>query len=169
MKRKILHSIVYSIGAIFGLFILLALLIPKPEPATGAPAPVQHVEQTTQAPTPIEAANISTTTPMPELANSSPPLFTYYSVLSVVDGDTVKIRMNGNEETIRLIGMDTPETVDPRKPVQCFGREASNKAKELLSGIKVHIEMDASQGNEINMAGCSHISIEKMGFFIIDI
>lgn len=71
---------------------------------------------------------------------------TYYSVAEVVDGDTIKINMGGKVETLRLIGMDTPETVDPRKPVQCFGKEASNKAKELLSGKKVRIETDATQG-----------------------
>ena len=54
--------------------------------------------------------------------------------------------MDGKTETLRLIGIDTPETVDPRKPVQCFGKEASNKAKELLTGKKVRIEMDGSQG-----------------------
>src|SRR3989338_2802421 len=57
-----------------------------------------------------------------------------YSVVSVVDGDTVKLSIDGTTQTIRLIGLDTPETVDPRKPVQCFGKEASNKAKELLAG-----------------------------------
>lgn len=72
--------------------------------------------------------------------------YTYYSVSEVVDGDTVKINMNGKVETLRLIGLDTPETVDPRKPVQCFGKEASNKAKELLSGKKVRIETDPTQG-----------------------
>src|SRR3989344_2606113 len=56
-----------------------------------------------------------------------------YSVVSVVDGDTVKLSIDGTTKTIRLIGLDTPETVDPRKPVQCFGKEASNKAKELLT------------------------------------
>jgi endonuclease YncB( thermonuclease family) len=70
----------------------------------------------------------------------------YYSVTNVVDGDTIKIDNDGKIETLRLIGMDTPETVDPRKPVQCFGLEASNKAKELLSGKKVYIEKDSSQG-----------------------
>jgi micrococcal nuclease len=60
--------------------------------------------------------------------------------------DTIKINMNGKTETLRLIGIDTPETVDPRKPVQCFGKEASNKAKELLSGKKVRIELDPTQG-----------------------
>ena len=54
--------------------------------------------------------------------------------------------MNGTTETLRLIGIDTPETVDPRKPVQCFGKEASNKAKELLTNKKVRIEKDSTQG-----------------------
>jgi endonuclease YncB( thermonuclease family) len=72
--------------------------------------------------------------------------YEYYSISSVVDGDTVKVNINGTVETLRLIGMDTPETVDPRKPVQCFGKEASNKAKELLTGKKVRIEEDSSQG-----------------------
>jgi len=71
---------------------------------------------------------------------------TLYTVVSVVDGDTLKITINGKTETLRLIGMDTPEVVDPRKTVQCFGKEASNKAKELLSGKKISIEADASQG-----------------------
>ncbi|TRZ78304.1 hypothetical protein D4R87_01005 [bacterium] len=53
--------------------------------------------------------------------------------------------MNGTNETIRMIGINTPETVDPRKPVECFGKEASNKAKELLSGQLVELESDTSQ------------------------
>lgn len=85
-------------------------------------------------------AQTSQTTPVPSSQ------YTYYSVTDVVDGDTVKISMNGTITTLRLIGMDTPETVDPRKPVQCFGKEASNKAKELLLGKKVRLEMDSSQG-----------------------
>ena len=70
----------------------------------------------------------------------------YYLVTKVVDGDTITVSINGKSETLRLIGIDTPETVDPRKPVQCFGKEASNKAKELLSGRKVRIEKDPTQG-----------------------
>lgn len=70
-----------------------------------------------------------------------------YSVTQVVDGDTIKVLMNGKVETIRLIGMDTPETVDPRKPVQCFGQEASARAKDLLSGQRVALEADSSQGD----------------------
>ncbi len=68
------------------------------------------------------------------------------SVISVVDGDTIKVLIEGKTTTLRLIGIDTAETVDPRKPVQCFGEEASKKAKELLTGRKVRIEQDSSQG-----------------------
>jgi len=69
-----------------------------------------------------------------------------YSVADVVDGDTVKLNINGTVETIRLIGIDTPETVHPSKPVECFGIEASNKAKAVLTGKTVSLETDASQG-----------------------
>jgi micrococcal nuclease len=69
-----------------------------------------------------------------------------YSVTRVVDGDTVDVDINGETERIRLIGLDTPETVDPRKPVQCFGKEASDQAKNILTGQKVKIETGPSQG-----------------------
>jgi micrococcal nuclease len=72
---------------------------------------------------------------------------TFYPVTKVVDGDTFHVVINGKNETIRLIGIDTPEVVDPRKTVQCFGREASNKAKELLTGKKVRLEFDSTQGD----------------------
>lgn len=65
-------------------------------------------------------------------------------VTRVVDGDTVEV---GGLGKIRLIGIDTPETVDPRKPVQCFGREASDKAKQMLTGKKVRLESDPTQGD----------------------
>ena len=69
-----------------------------------------------------------------------------YPVVKVVDGDTIDVNIDGKIERLRLIGIDTPETVDPRKSVQCFGKEASNKAKELLSGQLVSLEADESQG-----------------------
>jgi endonuclease YncB( thermonuclease family) len=64
-----------------------------------------------------------------------------FEVTEIVDGDTIKVSEKG---TLRLIGIDTPETRDPRKPVQCFGVEASSKAKELLTGRKVYLEYDLS-------------------------
>ena len=57
----------------------------------------------------------------------------------VVDGDTIVVRGVGR---VRLIGVDTPETVDPRRPVEFFGREASAFAKRLLEGQQVRLEYD---------------------------
>jgi micrococcal nuclease len=65
----------------------------------------------------------------------------------VVDGDTIHVLLNNKDVTIRMIGIDTPETVDPRKPVQCFGKEASNHAHQLLDGTTVYLEQDSSQGD----------------------
>lgn len=71
---------------------------------------------------------------------------TLYKVVKVIDGDTINVEINSKKETLRLIGIDTPETVDPRKPVQCFGKEASDKAKSVLSGKNVALESDPTQG-----------------------
>lgn len=63
-------------------------------------------------------------------------------VSSVVDGDTIELE---NSKTVRLVGIDTPETVDPRRPIGCFGKEASNETKSLLSGKKVILQKDVSE------------------------
>jgi len=67
-------------------------------------------------------------------------------VLRVIDGDTVEAGLNNRKETIRLIGIDAPETVDPREKVECFGKEASEKAREVLDGKNVVLESDPTQG-----------------------
>jgi micrococcal nuclease len=68
-----------------------------------------------------------------------------FTVTRVVDGDTIWVDNNGQRLKIRMIGLDTPETVDPRKPVRCFGREASAQAKTILGGQSVYLETDPSQ------------------------
>jgi micrococcal nuclease len=67
-------------------------------------------------------------------------------VARVVDGDTVRVQCGAGEIAVRLIGIDTPETVDPRKPVQCWGAEASQLAHQLLDGKTVKMSTDPSQG-----------------------
>lgn len=67
-----------------------------------------------------------------------------YRVNRVIDGDTIEVLIEGEPKTVRLIGINTPETVDPRRPVQCFGKEASNKMKELVDGKWVRLEKDVS-------------------------
>ena len=66
-------------------------------------------------------------------------------VTKVVDGDTLDVQLGGEEVRLRLIGMNTPESVDPRRPVECYGLEASARAKELLAGQAVYLEPDPSQ------------------------
>lgn len=64
----------------------------------------------------------------------------------VVDGDTIWVEDASRRVKVRLLGIDTPETRDPRKPVQCFGVEASNHAKAVLNRKRVYLEPDSSQG-----------------------
>lgn len=68
-------------------------------------------------------------------------------VTRVVDGDTIVATTFGVPEKVRLIGVDTPETVDPRKPVQCFGKEASDFTKSLLANKSVRLERDPTQND----------------------
>src|SRR5437870_518106 len=71
------------------------------------------------------------------------PALVSATVVHVVDGDTIVVALDdGHPETVRVLGADTPETVDPRKPVQCFGPEASAYAKAHLSGRSVQLEFD---------------------------
>ena len=65
----------------------------------------------------------------------------YYKVARVIDGDTIELE---NGERVRYIGMDTPETVHPSKPVQCFGKAASAENSKLVSGKTVRLEKDVS-------------------------
>lgn len=68
-------------------------------------------------------------------------------VLRVIDGDTIKVSLKNKKETVRLIGIDAPETVDPRRAVECFGKQSSGKAKEILDGKTITLESDPTQGN----------------------
>ncbi|NBI28171.1 hypothetical protein ERL59_04270 [Chengkuizengella sp. YPA3-1-1] len=68
------------------------------------------------------------------------------TINDVVDGDTIKVNLNGKQETIRLLLVDTPETVHPNKPIQPFGPEASQFANDTLPvGKKVQVEIDVSE------------------------
>ncbi len=64
-------------------------------------------------------------------------------VVKVVDGDTIRVLLNGNKKTIRMLGVDTPETVHPFKEVECYGPEASNASKGTLSNQKVYLSSDS--------------------------
>lgn len=116
------------VGLVFGGLFLISLI--------GIGITVEPVEQQTpmSSPTP-------TTTPITGQENQQKQTEGFL-VTRVIDGDTIEIE---GGQRVRYIGIDTPETVDPRKPVQCFGVEASNKNKELVSGKRVRLEKDVSE------------------------
>ena len=105
----------------------------------------------------------------------------YYLVTKVVDGDTIDVypvksnevgaeQFNGiltgtTTERVRLIGINTPETVDPRKPVECFGREASAKAHELLENKKIYLAADETQDNRDKYKRLLRYAFREDGLF----
>jgi micrococcal nuclease len=67
-------------------------------------------------------------------------------VVRVVDGDTIKVRLDGGRiERVRYIGIDTPESVKPGTPVQCFAKKASHFNASLVSGRQVTLKTDAEE------------------------
>lgn len=69
-------------------------------------------------------------------------------VLRVIDGDTVLVSQLSIQEKVRLIGIDAPETVDRQKPVGCFGKEASERMRQLLNGKLVYLQADNTQADK---------------------
>ncbi len=89
------------------------------------------------------STNQNQTTHAPVASSSTP-----WIVTKVVDGDTIDVTGPDGDHRVRLLGINTPETVDPRRPVQCFGHEASDFAKNLMADQAVRLEADASQDDQ---------------------
>ena len=68
-------------------------------------------------------------------------------VTRVVDGDTLSVKLDGKDEKVRLIGIDTPETVDRRQEIECFGKEATLAMKKMVENKKILLESDTTQDN----------------------
>jgi micrococcal nuclease len=69
--------------------------------------------------------------------------FAHGTVVRAIDGDTILVRgSGGGVEDVRLLGIDTPETVDPRRPVGCYGPQASTFTKHLVTGRPVLLRYD---------------------------
>jgi len=78
------------------------------------------------------------------------PASTYYQCVRVIDGDTIVVMMDGRQERVRLIGVDTPETVHPEKPVERFGKEASDFTKRIVQGKMIRLEYDGNKRDRYN-------------------
>jgi len=144
--KKIIKYLGYVVGGVFALLVLIGILAGDTEEVANLEQnEVLSIEQLDAVNTEIKVetsllAPNSVQNPVKEENLGT------YKVIKVVDGDTFSVDLDGNIATIRVIGVDTPETVDPRKPVQCFGKQASDKAKTLLTGQNVRLELDTTQG-----------------------
>ena len=77
------------------------------------------------------------------LGGASPTEAGTARVERVVDGDTIRVRLAGGTETVRYIGVDTPETKKPGTPVECFGKRASAENERLVLGERVRLVVGA--------------------------
>ena len=68
-----------------------------------------------------------------------------WTVVGVVDGDTIEVARGAETDTVRLLGIDTPETHHPTKPVECFGPEAASYTDQQLLGRSVQLEADIEE------------------------
>jgi micrococcal nuclease len=113
------------------------------------PTPTPEVAPTEAPAPPPPTAPTDTAVPPPPAATDTPagPQLTEAVVRSVVDGDTLNVVIGGKQYPVRIIGVDTPETKDPRTPVMCFGKEATAETQRLvdLAGGKVLLEKDVSE------------------------
>ncbi len=108
----------------------------------------ETLPQDTSGATPTTTTTTATATttvgPTPSTPLPFPDGTTPATVVRVVDGDTIEVEIEGETYKLRYIGIDTPETVDPRRPVGCFGEEASAANKALVEGLTVGLEKDVS-------------------------
>jgi len=124
------------IPAAVSLCLLLAAAC-TPQSGVGAPS---RTASAVRSPTPAASGSW----PSPTV----PSGLTLATVTRVVDGDTIAVSIGGQEYKLRYIGVDTPETVDPRRPVGCFGKEASARNRELVEGQTVGLEKDISETDD---------------------
>ncbi len=153
MKRE--HIRRYRSSAPYALpfFVALALAVAYPfatrEPRASVPSAPPQLAQAV-VPVALPQQQVPERKATPQGTSTLEDLVSFgalYPVLKVRDGDTFEVEIDGKPEPVRLIGVNTPETVHPSKPVECFGKEASNKLKALLTGTSVALVADPTQGD----------------------
>ncbi len=103
----------------------------------------------TSNPEPRTESPIPTTRPSePTFGPDEPTGLTRATVIRVIDGDTIEVSIGDQSLKVRYIGIDTPETVDPRRPVGCLGKEASERNRQLVLGMTVGLERDVSETDD---------------------
>lgn len=93
------------------------------------------------------ACRLPTTTTSQDVG-AAPPGAVEAQVVRVVDGDTIIVRLDGRDVRVRYIGINAPESADPRREVQCFGKEAAARNEQLVGGKRVRLEKDVSETDQ---------------------
>ena len=136
MKKSSIFSIMSLLLIVFGVAVLFSNIVPIEQDSSARINSDKKIPGETLVP---DFGQELTETPPPQKSVSEKDLTL---VTKVIDGDTIEIE---GGMRVRYIGIDTPETVDPRKPLQCFGKEATNKNRQLVAGKKVYLEKDVSE------------------------
>jgi len=154
MKKKSIIIAVAGVVAVLcvGCLALTLLTDTRPAPETTATTVAEVTEPPPPPPTEAQPSATSTETPLPTDTPQPPPTDTpapsghaQAQVISIIDGDTIEVSIEGQTFTIRYIGIDTPETRHPDKPVEPFGPEATAKNEEFVGGKIVGLEKDVSE------------------------
>jgi len=118
-------------------------VVPLVQQSTQQTIPTKRVSSPTSIPTKVPTI-LPTSKPYLETEMDKKKMF---KVISIIDGDTIDVSVRGKTERVRLLSVDSPETKDPRKPVQCFGAEATKKLQSMISGKFVKLTSDRTQGD----------------------
>jgi len=108
------------------------------------PRPVSEQASTTSNTTYLNKVSMSSKLKAP-VKSTTKGLLIPATVTRIIDGDTIEVSFQGKTEKVRLIGVDTPETKHPDKPVQPYGPEAANFTEKQLAGKKIFLEKDVSE------------------------
>lgn len=147
VPNKKIKVVSLSVISIFVLFFSSAYAIAIFSPSTAKTDlnSNSQIAGVTAASSPIEIPPPTIT--IEPSATQTPLNLEYVKVERVIDGDTISIE---GGKVVRYIGIDTPEIVDPRKPVQCYAKEATARNKELVEGQIVGLEKDISETDKYN-------------------
>ncbi|MBC9957634.1 thermonuclease family protein [Yimella sp. cx-51] len=134
-----------------------SVVSPTSTTTTAAATPVEAAAEQSStaaaAETPASATSAAPTAPTTSSTRSAAPEVAatagaLHQVAGIVDGDTIKVWIGGTRVGVRLLGVDTPETVKPGYSQGCFGKQASSKMQSLVQSKQVHLVPDATQGDK---------------------
>lgn len=144
MYKKAGNRMLRKLGTLLALLTLIGaalyLSVGRSPGPNGTDAPASDEVRAWKTPSEAELERLKAEKGM-KVSKSALTKMQSATVVRVVDGDTVELKLDGKAEKVRLLNADTPETVDPRKPVEEYGREASAFAKSVLApGSKVYVK-----------------------------